>query len=71
MMSRFVFLYSSYDYCYNVLFLLIRRNVVLLIYFFFFFAGLLSFFFTYLLIINSIYKGMLLNFDRKCLQNHT
>ena len=47
-MNRLVFFYSLFNYCYVVLFLLIRRNALL-------FTYLLAFFFICLRIINSIY----------------
>ena len=64
--TKFVLSDSSYNCFYDVSFLLIRENVLLLTYCLV--DCLLPFFFICLLIINSIYKEMLLIVDRKFLQ---
>lgn len=67
--TKFVLSDSSYNCFYDVSFLLIRENVLLLTYCLV--DCLLPFFFICLLIINSIYKEMLLNIDLRFLQTHT
>ena len=71
-MTRFIFLYSSRNYFYDVLLLLIIGNAILFTHIL---IWLLSWFLpsllSYLLIISSIYKEMMLKVDWKFLQNHT